>query len=190
MKSVASKRDCEEPIKFSDFRKLNGSHESSKPAQITIYYLITVNRRAMRALIIGPTLMAVSQFSGTFVLVQYAVTIFSKSGSDIDPRMSSIVMASLQLFGTYLTSVVIDKVGRKVLLIVSASGTALGLSVMATYMHLHQLGYNVSQLRLIPMLSLSFVQIVASLGLVPVPYVIIAEVLPRKVSCLVDCSTD
>lgn len=136
----------------------------------------------MRALMIGPTLMAISQFSGTFVLVQFAATIFKESGSDIDANMSAIVMAVLQIFGTYLTSCVIDKVGRKVLLTISASGSALGLSVMATYMYLESTGFNVTQLRLVPLISLSFVLVVSSLGLVSVPYVIIAEVLPRKVS--------
>lgn len=141
-----------------------------------------VNRQALRALIIGPTLMAISQFSGSFVLVNFAVTIFRDSGSDIDPNVSAIVMAVLQIFGAYMTSAVIDKVGRKVLLIISAMGTAFGLSMMATYMHFQQLGYDVSQFRLVPLISLSMVLVVSSLGLVSVPYVIIAEVLPRKVS--------
>lgn len=125
--------------------------------------------------------MAISQFSGSFVLVNFAVTIFRDSGSDFDPNSSAIVMGGLQIFGTYMTSALIDKVGRKVLLIVSAMGTAFGLAVMATYMHFHQLGYDVTQFRLVPVISLTFVLVVSSLGLVSVPYVIIAEVLPRKV---------
>lgn len=143
--------------------------------------LFAVTRQALRALIIGPTLMAISQFSGSFVLVNFAVTIFRDSGSDIDPNYSAMAMGVLQIIGAYMTSVVIDKVGRKLLLIVSAMGTAFGLAVMATYMHFQQLGLDVTHFRYVPLISLSFVLIVSSLGLVPVPYVIIAEVLPRKV---------
>lgn len=149
---------------------------------ITFSSFFLVTRQSLRALIIGPTLMAISQFSGSFVLVNFAVTIFRDSGSDIDPNLSAILMAVMQIFGAYMTSAVIDKVGRKVLLIVSAMGTALGLAVMAIYMHFQELGYDVSHFHIVPVVSLSFVLVVSSLGLVSVPYVIIAEVLPRKVN--------
>lgn len=143
--------------------------------------LCLVNHQSLRALIIGPTLMAISQFSGSYVLVNFAVTIFGDSGADIDPNVAAMAMGALQIVGAYMTSAVIDRVGRKVLLIVSAMGTALGLAVMAAYLRL-QMDYDVAQLRLVPVISLSLVLVVSSMGLVSVPYVIIAEVLPRKVS--------
>lgn len=70
-------------------------------------------------MLIGPSLMAISQFSGTFCVVTYAVTIFKESGSNFNPNTSSIVLGSLQIFGTYCTSLLIDKFGRKLLLAIS-----------------------------------------------------------------------
>lgn len=125
--------------------------------------------------------MAVNQFSGTFALVNYAATIFKESGSNFDPNLSAITLACLQICGTYCTSLIIDRVGRKCLLVVSSGGSALGLAVMGTYSYLSKNGYDVGALNMVPVISLSFVIFIASIGLIPIPYVIIAEVLPRKV---------
>lgn len=125
--------------------------------------------------------MGFSQFSGTFALLSYSTTVFKDSGSDFDPYISSIIFTSLQIFGTYCTSLLIDRVGRKVLLIVSASGASVGLATMATFSYFHKYGYDVSAFNLVPVISLSFFIFISSVGLIPIPYVIIAEVLPRKV---------
>lgn len=71
---------------------------------------------AWRAMLIGPSLMAISQFSGTFCVVTYAKTIFTDSGSNFNPNTSAIILASLQICGTYCTSMLIEKLGRKFLL--------------------------------------------------------------------------
>lgn len=139
------------------------------------------NKPTMKAMLIGPTLMAVSQFSGTFCLTNYSVTIFEMSGSNYSPHMSSIVFGCLQIVGTYVTTLFIDRVGRKVLLLISGSGSAVGLTVMGIFSYLFESGYDVSGLNWVPVVSLSFVIFIASIGLIPIPYVIIAEVLPQKI---------
>lgn len=141
-----------------------------------------LTRDSIRALLIGPTLMAINQFSGAFLIVTYAARIFQMSGSDFDPHVSAISLGVLQIIGTYVTSVCIDHVGRRRLLIVSASGTALGLGMMVAYTHLAAGPWDVAPLRLVPVISLSFVTVISALGLGSVPYVIIAEVLPQRVS--------
>ncbi len=87
----------------------------------------------------------------------------------------------LQIAGTYVTTLFIDRVGRKVLLLISGSGCAIGLTVMGIFSYLFENGIDVSALNWIPVVSLSFVIFIASIGLIPIPYVIIAEVLPQKV---------
>lgn len=63
--------------------------------------------------------MAISQFSGTFCVVTYAKTIFAESGSNFNPNTSAIILGSLQIFGTYCTSIFIERLGRKMLLGIS-----------------------------------------------------------------------
>lgn len=86
---------------------------------MVLWFLFAVAPDAWRAMLIGPSLMAISQFSGTFCVVTYAKTIFTESGSNFNPNTSAIILASLQIFGTYCTSMLIEKLGRKLLLGIS-----------------------------------------------------------------------
>lgn len=143
--------------------------------------LFSVDPVSVRAMLIGPTLMAVSQFSGTFTLVSYAATIFKESGSNLNPNVSSIILGCLQIAGTISTYFLIERIGRKVLLTISSSGAAIGLSVMGIYCYLSKHNVDVSQYNWIPVITLSFVIYISSIGIIPVPYIIISEVLPRRV---------
>lgn len=144
-------------------------------------YLSPVTPAALRAMMICPFLMAVSQFSGSFVISNYAVTIFEQTGSTVDPNVSSIVMGVLQVFGTHTASLLMDKVGRKVLLLVSTSFGCVALMVAATFTFLSRQGYDLSAWSFVPVISLSFYLFICAIGLLPVPYVMVSEVLPQRV---------
>lgn len=135
-------------------------------------------------MMVCPFLMAVSQFSGSFVISNYAVTIFEQTGSTVDPNVSSIVMGLLQVFGTHTASMLMDKVGRKVLLLISTAGGCVALLVAATFTLLSRQGYDLSSFSFIPVASLSFYLFICAIGLLPVPYVMVSEVLPQRVSRL------
>lgn len=142
-----------------------------------------VNPVSFRSMLIGPSLFAVSQFSGTFTLVSYAATIFKESGSNLNPNFSSIILGCLQIIGTISTYFLIDRIGRRVLLTISCGGAAIGLSVMGCYCYLskHHESNAVAHYNWIPVVALSFVIYISSIGIIPVPYIIISEVLPQKV---------
>lgn len=47
-------------------------------------------------------------------MVFYAGQIFAASGSSITPNMAAIVIGVVQLIGTYTSSLLVDRLGRKV----------------------------------------------------------------------------
>lgn len=126
--------------------------------------------------------MAINQFSGCFVLINYSATIFRDSGSELNPNMSSIILAAVQILGTYVSTILVDRVGRKILLIVSAASTSGGLAIMGLYSYLDKHGWDMQDLDWVPVTSLSFVIFIASIGILPLPFVVLAEVLPQNVS--------
>lgn len=130
--------------------------------------------------------MAINQFSGCFALINYSATIFRDSGSDIDPHLSSIILAAIQVAGTYVSTFLVDRLGRRVLLITSASATSVGLTVMGVYSYLgSHLQWNMTAFSWVPVTSLSFVIFIASIGILPLPFVVLAEVLPQKVNIII-----
>lgn len=136
---------------------------------------------AIRGMIIGPILMAANQFSGAFTLANYAVTVFNETGSTVDPSLSSIIMGTTQLVGTIFASSLIDRVGRKLLLLTSMAGATVMLVVTGIYCYLNWHGYDIGYLNLLPVITLSAFIFLTAIGMNPVPYVITAEVLPAKV---------
>lgn len=147
-------------------------------------FCISATSSSIKALTIGPILMAISQFTGAFTMMNYAGTIFKESGSTIDPNVSSIVLGLVQICGSIFCIAVVDKVGRKTLLIISTLGCSIGLFVMGAYSFLSKHDYDISSLNLVPVISLSFVIFISSVGLSPVPHIMVAEILSLKVNTL------
>lgn len=131
-------------------------------------------------MLICPFLMAVNQFSGSFAITTYAVTVFDGTGSSIDSQLSSIVMTVLQVLATYVASQLVDRCGRKVLLLGSTLIGCLMLLVTATYALFVEWGYSMTGWDWVPLVSISMFIFFATIGLLPVPYVMLAEVLPPK----------
>lgn len=126
--------------------------------------------------------MGVSQFGGQFALTSYALTIFRESGSTIDPNISSVIMGLIQIVGTCSGSMLIDHLGRKVLLLISTAGSTIGLLIVSAYSYLHMNGFDVSDWNLLPIITISCFIFISAIGIIPVPYVITTEILPRKVN--------
>lgn len=126
-------------------------------------------------------LLAINQFSGCFTLINYSATIFANSGSTWDPNVSSIILATIQIIATYISTILVDRVGRKILLAISAAATSCGLTVMGLYSYLEKHDYNLDGYSWVPVTSLSFVIFIASIGILPLPFIVLAEVLPDNV---------
>lgn len=136
---------------------------------------------AGKGLFIGIALMTLNIYSGAFILINYAGSIFKASGSDIDPNMSAIIMMTIQLVGTYVATFVVDRFGRRILMIISTLGTAIGLGAMGTYTFLATENVELSSFAWVPIVSISCSMFFVSLGIMPLGFVILAEVLPSKV---------
>lgn len=125
--------------------------------------------------------MAVSQFSGTFTISSYAAMVFAATGSALPPNLSAIIMGTVQIFGTYCASTLIDRLGRKMLLLISTIGSAVALVVTGIYTYLRQTGHDVTSFNWLPVISISFYIYISAIGIIPVPYVLVNEIFPRKV---------
>jgi hypothetical protein len=70
----------------------------------------------------------------------------------------------------------------QILMTISSAGTSIFLLTLATYSYLNETGVDqMLQLSWIPIVSLSLAIFLASLGIIPLPYIIITELMPSKV---------
>lgn len=76
----------------------------------------------------------------------------------------------------------VDRIGRKPLLSVSAIGTGMSLSIFGVFAYITSLGYETSEYHWVPVVSFSSTFFIAACGILPLLTVIISEFMPDKVS--------
>jgi len=145
-------------------------------------YSITGKSGALKGFLISFALNASVQFTANYTITSYAVLIFQKTGASIDPYMSSIIMALALIIGSLLTTYLADILGRRILNIVSLSGSALGLFAVAIYHYLNINGFDLTGFVWVPVVSLSFVVFISSAGINALAYVCSIEYLSPKVN--------
>ncbi|KAH8344366.1 hypothetical protein KR084_010184 [Drosophila pseudotakahashii] len=138
------------------------------------------NKESGKAFALIIVLLVCNQMSGSFAIFNYASSIFARLGNRMDPNMCSIYLGVVQLFGLSSAVVLVDRVGRRWLLMPSLAvmGLAeLGVGLLRSF---------ASQDFLIRhgWVGLTLMCIVAyssSAGLVALTFVIIVELLPFRI---------
>ncbi|GIY61048.1 facilitated trehalose transporter Tret1 [Caerostris darwini] len=128
-------------------------------------------------------LMVFQQVSGVNIVLSYTVEVFGSIGSSVDPHIASVLVAAVQIAGTIVSSILIDKSGRKRLYITSATCMSVSYFVLGVYsyivkksehpVNLHYYGW-------IPLVSLTVYMFAFSLGLGPIPFVMTPEMAPIR----------
>lgn len=94
------------------------------------------------------------------------------AGVGLSSDISSIVMGVVQVLATAFCGVIIDKCGRKILLILSSSIMTVCLIMLGLFYYLKDMNHEyVPQLSWVPLTSLSIYTVAFSIGLGPVPWV-------------------
>lgn len=138
---------------------------------------------ARRGILLGFILITLTCSSGAFVLLHYTESIFAEAGSTLSPKVSSIIVASIQLSGSYVATFMVERAGRKLLIIASSCSAATCLAIMGVYALMQSLGCASAQkFNWIPLACLSGVVFLAANGSASLPYVVLCEILGQRVS--------
>ncbi|KAF2892941.1 hypothetical protein ILUMI_13235 [Ignelater luminosus] len=131
------------------------------------------------------SLMFFQQACGITAVVFYADSIFTSAGSKLDPKVSTLILGLMEAIATFAGTIVVDRLGRRILLIsstfvVGISGAVLGIFFTLQDRHLVDedallaLGY-------VPVISLCLFVIMFSIGIGPIPWLISAELFPPEI---------
>lgn len=131
-----------------------------------------------KGFIINIGLMVIQQFSGISVLLSYMQSIFVATGSGIRSDVSSIVISTVLLLASALTPLVVDRLGRRPILLFSAIGTSISQGVIGIYFFMTKNNYDVGAVWWLPLFSLIMYMVTFNLGFGPLPWVILGEIFP------------
>ncbi|KAG6552161.1 hypothetical protein Mapa_006263 [Marchantia paleacea] len=169
----------------NEMREMQQTVEAAKSepqAQFTDLF----KRRLARPLFAGIGLQFLQQFSGVNGVMLYSSAIFSSAGIS-SANVASLALGSLQVVMTVASAGLMDKAGRRLLLMVSASGMALSCFLVGFSFYLRNVqeqflssGMNIF-IDILALASLLVYIASFSLGLGPIPWILMAEIFPAQV---------
>lgn len=98
--------------------------------------------------------------------------------------MATIIVGVVQVIATFVSSLVVDKLGRRILLLASDSIMAVCTILLGVYFYLDQNGHDVSNLGWLPIVSLCMFIVMFSLGFGPIPWMMMGELFAADVKGL------
>ncbi|MCX5643934.1 MAG: sugar porter family MFS transporter [Phycisphaerae bacterium] len=131
--------------------------------------------RMRRVLVLGVVLAVFQQWCGINVIFNYAEEIFKAAGYDISDVLKNIAWTgSVNLAFTFVALGVVDKGGRRPLMLLGSAGLAVIYAVMGLCYH--------GGVKGLPMLLLVLAAIGCyAMSLAPVTWVVISEIFPNRI---------
>lgn len=114
----------------------------------------------------------------------YAEIIVSKSGVSITPSFVVMALALSNIIAGSTSILVVDKFGRKNLLIVSSIGVSVSLAALGLHFYLLSMNFDSEKLTWLPIVSLLSFGIFSAYGLIPVPSALLGEMFPADLKNL------
>lgn len=143
------------------------------------------SKGTIKALIICSGLISFQQLSGINVILFYSQTIFAKTGSSLEPAVSTILVGVVQVLASGATPLIVDRLGRKPILLVSAGGMALAHGTMGLYFYMDYIKSDaVDSINWLPIFSLIFFVTVYCIGFGPLPWAVLGELFPPNVKSI------
>lgn len=134
-----------------------------------------------KALLILMLLCAGQQLSGWLAIESYTRVLLPKIDFQVNITVTLIVISALTLVTSLVTTLVIDKIGRKVVFLISAYGVTICLLAVGVYCYLYGKLAVLNELTWIPLVLILLHSIVFSFGIGSVPAIVSSEIFPMNV---------
>uniref|UniRef100_W4VS11 Putative sugar transporter n=1 Tax=Phaedon cochleariae TaxID=80249 RepID=W4VS11_PHACE len=134
----------------------------------------------IRALVMSMGLFFFQQVSGINAVMFYSQIIFEESGTTLNPEYCTIIVIFTQFLSSFLTPCIVDRYGRKLILLLSAMGMVVAEVPLGTYCYLKRRGASTELCAFVPVMSLAIFIVFFNMGFGPLPWTMLSELLPAK----------
>ncbi|XP_075645978.1 putative plastidic glucose transporter 2 isoform X1 [Castanea sativa] len=132
--------------------------------------------RHFRVVFIGSTLFALQQLSGINAVFYFSSTVFKSAG--VPSNLANVFIGIANLTGSIIAMVLMDKLGRKALLLWSFSGMVMSMVLQVTAASSYVANSGAMYLSVGGMLMFVFT---FALGAGPVPGLLLPEIFPSRI---------
>lgn len=138
------------------------------------------DRRVRRALLVALAMAVIQQVIGSNTIVFYAPTILKAAGfGDSAALLNSVGLGALSIVVTFVTGRLVDRVGRKPLLLIGLVMMFLSMATLGTVFHFRLLHDAPGQVAAV--LALALFKAAYSLSWAPLLWVMLPELFPLRV---------
>jgi len=99
----------------------------------------------------------------------------------MEPNVSTIIVGIMSVVATYISTLIVDKLGRKILLLISIIVMGICTLLIGAFFFLKEHEYDVSSIGFIPLASMCLFIILFSVGFGPIPWMLIGEIFPAQI---------
>ncbi|KAF5273109.1 hypothetical protein FQA39_LY07599 [Lamprigera yunnana] len=161
------------------------SRQMSEPGGIKDLFVIATNRKS---LLISTMMRTCQQFTGITAFAVYTPYIFLLVGGNISASSSSIIYTGILFAMASVCSFVVDKFGRRLLLIFSSIGVTIALFVEAIYFYLMlETNINMSNFNWVPLAGMMLFIITCTSGLGILPTLMLSELFSASIKSKAVC---
>ncbi|XP_063542404.1 facilitated trehalose transporter Tret1-like [Cydia strobilella] len=157
----------------SEVETMRKEEEYYKTLPALSVMVIFKDRAWRKGYLLAALMMTAQTFCGNFAVLTYGSTILEGTGVQFDPELVAISFPAIMLVGSIVSIMVIERIGRRMILGSSFAVSACAQGCLATVLLLQYQGYSApGWLSLLVIVATMFVY---SYGVLPVPYIIMAE---------------
>ncbi|CAG4979443.1 unnamed protein product [Parnassius apollo] len=128
------------------------------------------------------------QFCGSTAIIAYAQQIFGAAEGGLGAKESCILFGTVQLLTSAISSQLVDRLGRKPLLLVSSCGVGLANIIIGAYFFMKQKNSElVINISFIPIVVIPIFIFSYTIGLATVPFAITSEIFPTNIKSKATC---
>ncbi|XP_050311208.1 facilitated trehalose transporter Tret1-2 homolog [Anthonomus grandis grandis] len=142
-----------------------------------------------KALYISFGLVALQQFAGINPLLSFMGSIYESAGTDIPPNVCTIITGCVQVASNTACIFMVEKMGRKLLLLVCCIFCFMSMTVLGLYFFFKGRGYDMGPVFWLPITCLIVYMLVFSFGLGPLPWTVMGEIFPANVKGIASALT-
>lgn len=145
-----------------------------------------LNRKSSKkAIMIAFGLMFFQQLSGINAVIFYTNTIFQDANVDLEPRYATILIGVIQVLATLASTLVVDRLGRKILLMTSFSLMALCTLTLGIFYKIKSMSEDsVKGQGWICLFALCLFIVAFSIGAGPLPWLCLSEIFASDIRAI------
>lgn len=99
----------------------------------------------------------------------------------MEPDRATIIVGLMSVIATYVSTLIVDRLGRKILLLCSIVVMGVCTLLLGAFFYMKDNGFDVSSIGLLPLVSMCMFLILFSIGFGPIPWMLMGEIFPAQI---------